>query len=415
MPRSSWFAMVLCLVFGGRSWTAAAEWFVGPAGQSDAPGTRESPWDLASALSGRHKLAAGDTVWILGGTYKYPDRTLGSPGYTVKLAGQQDRPLHVRAARGQRVTIDGGLTIQPPSDWLWIRDLELLVSENATMSRTVADPGSHPESYGRPWGGLNIQAGQGCKYINLIIHDNAQGVSFWSGATDSELYGAIIYDNGWKAPDRGHGHAVYTQNKDGVKAIADCLMTGGYGYTLHAYGSKQAYVDNYLVEGNIAYDGGTFLIGGGRPSRNIRVRDNLLSNVSLQIGYTAKDNEDCEVRQNVILKGGLTIQNYKHAVQEGNVVCPPGSAQPSDVRIEIRPNRYDPDRAHAAFYSASDQPATVSWQPDKFLRRGDRCRLLDPKNVFGAPVREWTYDGQAVAVPVSKRFAAYVLLRDERR
>ena len=44
------------------------------------------------------------------------------------------------------------------------------------------------------------------------------------------------------------------------------MMTGGYGYTLHAYGSKQAYVDNYVVRRNVCYNGGPFLIGGGRPA-----------------------------------------------------------------------------------------------------------------------------------------------------
>ena len=42
-------------------------------------------------------------------------------------------------------------------------------------------------------------------------------------------------------------------------------MTGGFGYSMHAYGSSRAYVDNYVAEGNIVYDAGQFLIGGGRP------------------------------------------------------------------------------------------------------------------------------------------------------
>ena len=87
--------------------------------------------------------------------------------------------------------------------------------------------------------------------------------------------------------DRGHGHAIYTQNEDGTKTVTDCIMTGGYGYTMHAYGSKRAYVDNYLIEGNIAYKANMFLIGGGRPSHDIRVLENYLYGVSMQIGYSA--------------------------------------------------------------------------------------------------------------------------------
>ncbi len=155
------------------------------------------------------------------------------------------------------------------------------------MPRRIAEGGSSPASYGRPWGGLNVYSGRGCKYIHLVIHDNAQGISFWSGATDNEIYGCIIYDNGWEAPDRGHGHAIYTQNEKGLKTIADCIMTGGYGFSLHAYGSPRAFVDHYLAVGNIVYRSGPFLIGGDRPSRDIRVFDNFLYRASMQIGYSA--------------------------------------------------------------------------------------------------------------------------------
>src|SRR5207253_3191665 len=118
--------------------------------------------------------------------------------------------------------------------------------------------------------------------INLVIHDNSQGVSWWSESKDSELYGCILFDNGWAGTDRGHGHAVYTQNKDGTKTIADCIFTGGYGYSLHAYGSSRADVDNYLIVGNIAYNADTFLIGGGKPSHHIRVFENLLYGVPMR-------------------------------------------------------------------------------------------------------------------------------------
>ena len=80
----------------------------------------------------------------------------------------------------------------------------------------VRRPGSHPADFTRPWGGLNVQGGRNCKYIHLVIHDCRQGVSFWSGDQGGELYGCVIYDNGWPATDRGHGHAVYTQNREGV-------------------------------------------------------------------------------------------------------------------------------------------------------------------------------------------------------
>ncbi|MHC4177571.1 MAG: right-handed parallel beta-helix repeat-containing protein [Planctomycetota bacterium] len=391
----------------------AAEWYAAPGGKPDAQGTRDAPWDLDSALSGQQEIAPGDTLWLLAGTYKYPDRKLGSPGYVVRMAGEKDKPITVRGVPDRRVTIDGGLSVQRPSTWLRIRDLEILVSENLSMSRTLDEPGSHPKSYNRPWGGLHIHSGTGCKYINLVIHDNAQGISWWKGSTDSEVHGCIIYDNGWKAPDRGHGHAIYTQNQDGTKTISDCIMTGGFGYTMHAYGSSRAYVDNYLVEGNICYDAGPFLIGGGRPSRNIRAEENYLYNVSMRVGYSAPHNEDCQIRHNVILGGGMQINNYKRVVKEGNLVLDKNDPRPkdADARVVLRPNRYDPNRAHVAVFNWA-KTLTVGMQPGRFLEPGDKYRLMDPRDFFGKPVVAGTFDGKPIRVPLPGEFAAFVLLKE---
>lgn len=412
MTRSLRFSAATgALLFLSAAEFRAAEWHVAPNGKPDAAGTTDSPWDLETALSGKHKVAPGDTIWLAAGTYRHPDRKLGSPGYVVRLAGQKDKPIHVRAARGARATLDGGLTVQQPSTFLWIWDLEVLVSENFTMPREVHEPGSHPQSYNRPWGGLNVQAGEGCKYINLVIHDNAQGVSFWSGASDSELHGCVIYDNGWKAPDRGHGHAIYTQNQSGVKTISDCIMTGGFSYTMHAYGSSRAYVDNYLIQGNFAYQGGTFLVGGGRPSRGIRVLDNLLYQVNMQLGYDAPTNEDCEVRGNLIVDGGLSINKFQKVVKEDNLVLGRSDPRPQGVRVVLRPNRYDPDRANLAVFNWAKEPA-VDVPAGGFLNRGDKYRLMDPRDLYGKPVAAGPFDGRPIRVGTPKEFCAMVLLKE---
>ena len=390
----------------------AREWFAATDGKAENPGTRDSSWDLGSALSGRQKVRPGDTLWISEGTYRHPDRRAGSPGYVVGLAGQANNAIQVRAQAGKRVTIDGGLTVQAPATWLSIWNLEILVSENLSRSRTFGEPGSSPKSYDRPWGGLNIHSGKGCQYVNLVIHDNAQGISFWSGASDSEVHGCILYDNGWKAPDRGHGHAIYTQNKDGVKTIESCMMTGGYGYTLHAYGSKQAYVDNYLVRRNVCYNGGPFLIGGGRPSHGIRVSDNVLYRVGMQIGYTAPENEDCEVTGNWIVRGSLQIQRYQRVVNRGNRVLGPDNGRPAvPTQVLVQPYRLDPNRANVVVFNGNGR-TRIAMDPAPLLRPGRAFRLMDPRDFYGKPVLTGKYEGRSIEVPIRGEFAAYVLLSD---
>ena len=54
------------------------------------------------------------------------------------------------------------------------------------------------------------------KLINCIIHHGTvSGIGFWAGMSgESEVYGNIVYDNGYTGPDRGHGHSIYTQGNE---------------------------------------------------------------------------------------------------------------------------------------------------------------------------------------------------------
>ena len=165
-------AVGIALSVGGLP---AAEWHAAPDGKPDAAGTRQSPWDLESALR-QVKIAPGDTLWLAAGTYKHPDRRPGTNGYSLKLIGAEGKPIHVRAMPGERVTVDGGLRVVNPTKFLWIWDIEIIVSENLTQTRVAKERGSHPKDLGRPWGSLNIVGGENCRYIHLVVHDNAHDV-----------------------------------------------------------------------------------------------------------------------------------------------------------------------------------------------------------------------------------------------
>ncbi|MHC4316803.1 MAG: hypothetical protein ACYSW3_30550 [Planctomycetota bacterium] len=158
---------------------AAGQWYIGPDGkaenagtrEAENAGTRESPLDIASALDGKQKVAAGDTIYLLEGTYKRRPKEL----FEIRLTGTEDKPIHVRPLPGKRVRIDGGLSMQSPSAHVWIYDLEIFVSE--PVPEKPISPGSHPRDLNKPWGGVHMHGGKNCKYINLIIHDCCQGIS----------------------------------------------------------------------------------------------------------------------------------------------------------------------------------------------------------------------------------------------
>src|SRR5262245_29182802 len=210
--------LLIIVLFGGLSAALArsprleaADWYVAVDGRETNAGTADAPWDIGTALGGGHKIAPGDNVWIRAGTYHAPAK-VGGTGYEIRLAGDESAPIRIGALPGAHATIDGGLNILPPATRIEIRDLEILVSEPRPPNAIPPDPSY--ANVNRPWGGLNVSSGTGCKFINLVIHDNSQGVSWWTPSKESELYGCIIYDNGWAGTDRGHGHAVYTQNSE---------------------------------------------------------------------------------------------------------------------------------------------------------------------------------------------------------
>ena len=172
---------------------------------------------------------------------------------------------------------------------------------------------------------------------------------------------------------------------------------------------NHAFVDHYLVQGNIAYNGGTFLIGGGRPSHDIRVLENFFYNVNLQLGYSAPFNEDCEVRNNILVNGSLAINRFRQVIQEGNLIIPPGAPRPNEpARVVLRRNRYDPTRAHVLVFNWKKNP-TVDVSLDGFATPGMIYRFMEPRDVYGRPVLEGRYTGQPVQVPMQGEFGVWVV------
>jgi len=421
------FSLVLLLAVGDL---IAAEYYVAPDGQPDNAGTRESPWDIASAWSGEQDIEPGDTLYMLGGTYRHPEREWRGGTWTINLAGTQEAPIHIRPVPGERVTIDAGVNVTPRSHHLWMWDLEITISEADQWDRRLEGSGSDARPpVDQPRGGLTIQGGQGAKFINLIVHTtNSTGIGFWRGASnDAELHGCIIYNNGWVSSARYHGPGIYTQNRDGNKWITDCILWGNYSTTIQAYGSRNAWVDGYRIIGNISFapvkEGRRqrFLIGGGRPSHDIVVSENVLYEVPLQIGYNAPHNEDVVVHDNIVVNAGMRIVRYREVDEQNNLVIGSNEDRPDKpADVVLRPNKYDPDRANLAILNWQRQPQ-VDVDLSSFLQEGDRYRIVNVLDYFGQPVAQGTYTGDQVAVPVpaseqtgNGAFCAYVVFRESR-
>jgi hypothetical protein len=247
--------------------------YVAPDGRSSGSGEIQDPWDLQTALNHPPSVRPGDVLWLRNGVYGS-----GATVFTSNLKGTNTEPILVRQFRGERATISGQLKVQGSNTWFWGFELA-----NTTIQNRISNQGG---SWSAPPGFLEgiVVFGPGSKFINLIVHDTAEGFSFWTPAQDSEIYGSLIYNNGWMGTDRGHGHGIYTQNRYGLKIVADNVIFQGFGLGIHCYGSSAAYIENYIFDGNTIFNSGTlvsrgthdynFLVTGGHGPKNITVTNN---------------------------------------------------------------------------------------------------------------------------------------------
>jgi len=400
---------------------------VTPAGTAGGDGSMASPWDLRTALAGPSAVVAGSTIWVHGGTY--------AGTFSASLSGTAEGPIVVRAWPGDRVTLDGagdGAAVLSV-DGEYARYWGLEITNTDTGNRETTMTGSSPPDIVRG-GGVNINRGTDVRFINLVVHDTAQGISFWRDAVDSEIYGCLVSLNGWDAPDRPHGHAIYTQNLTGTKRIHDNVLFFGFSYGVHAY-TEGGSIQGFDFVGNALFQTGTgtagpreggsdFLIGGLQPAGRINVQDNFgwsreRDRTVLRIGYSV-DNLDVTVRDNYVvgrtnfgapwMSIAMTGNTFVGAV-DGDVMTSmyPDNAylttDPTEPAVFVRPNRYEPGRANVIVYNWS-RAASVDFDPSAALTVGARYEIRDVQDFFGAPVATGTYTGGTISLPMSDRAPA---------
>lgn len=402
----------------------SADWYVAPDGSPEAAGTQDDPLDLATVLAAEGPVQPGERVMVLEGTY------VGR--YLSQVSGEPEAAVVVFAEPGARVTIDGNaagsgsaLSIEGP--WVEVHGFEFTNSDEGRVSK---DPGSSPSDISLV-DGVTITA-PNVKLINNVIHDTAQGVSFWSGAVDGELYGNIIYNNGWIAPDRGHGHAIYTQNAEGTKRIARNVLFFGFSFGVHAYtegGSIQGFdiVENVWfrtgasVPGQTGYTDGC-LVGGLQPVARTVLDGNAsfapgVGERGVLLGWGgAVENEDITLTDNFFV-GRLGFQgNWQQGTVTGNTVhgelsgieraaFPANTFSdelPEGQEVIVRENDYDPRRAELVVYDWAESGA-VAVDLEGVVPVGASFEVHSVFDLWGAPVVSGVFEGGAVDVPLGTK------------
>ena len=442
MPRLSRAILIIfCLLLGQGAGllqfllaeTEGASYYAAPSGHPTGDGSIGNPWDLQTALSGPASVRPGDTIWLRGGTY--------NGRYTALLRGSSSAPIKVRSYSGEWAKIDDvGVTVADSPNILtvggaytWYWGFEI------TSSNWIRDT-SIPGSQVRGGAVAILQdaalTGDGLKFINLVVHDTGGGFGLWKEATNAEIYGCVVYYNGWTGPDRGHGHGIYGQNLTGTKRVVDNIVFSNFSHGIQVFGSGAAFLDNITVQGNTFFDNGmpndyqrNILVGGGSIAQNPRIIDNVLyypgtAGQNLNVGYDPYgvgaanpvitgnyivngDNQFSPLNTNVTMTG-----NSFYSIVYGSIpslfpsnlysASPPGS-----TLVYLRPNQYEAGRANITVVNPSNA-STISVDLSGVLAPGATYEIRNAQNFLGAPVSSGVYGGGSVGLPTTNPSAAMV-------
>ncbi len=251
-------------------------------GSPNGDGSLGNPWDIATALSQPESVQPGDTIWLRGGTYGSGREVIHS-----YLLGTPSAPILVKQYPGERSVINGWLQIgccdQDPhpnlGGYVWFWGLEFASSVTDRSGQPDGPPGYAQSAI---LDSVDTWA-PGTKLINNIIHDTRLGPALWKEATGAEAYGNIVYNNGFQASDRGHGHGFYVQNGIGSSrmTVADNLSFNNFNMGMQFYGSDAALVRNLTVDGNILFNNGSISAGSALADNVIFAWSGGLSGIRL--------------------------------------------------------------------------------------------------------------------------------------
>jgi hypothetical protein len=359
-------------------------------GSSQGDGSREWPWDLQTALAGgRGTVQPGDTVWVLGGRYR--------GAFISVLSGKEGAPIVVRQYPGHRAVLDGAgsprSTLLVRGAWSVLWGLEVT---NSDLTRWTASSRSDPRA------NSVVNEARHTKYINLIIHDG--GVAFYNypHAVPVEISGCIIYNNGWVAPDRGHGHGLYLKSEGGLVLALGNILFGQFGYGIHVYSDRgSGALQGIHLEGNVAFNNGpveddsqsaNLLVGGQERADDVNVMGNRTylsagnGGANVRLGYQGVPNGSIQATQNTFAGGSpvLELGWWSAAAVRANELA--GTGTVVELRdpgllggIAWEANRYHRDPGQTAWKIAGQLLPWWAWRHTTGLGETDEA-------LPGAPV-----------------------------
>jgi uncharacterized protein YjdB len=396
----------------GKSGTAAvtvslpairAGWYVAPTGLSSGDGSSGRPWNLQTALNGAGgRVHPGDTIWLRGGTYT------GAINTTV--TGTAAAPIIVRQYPGERAVLDAnaGTSGSTRGDFFIVSGSYVTFWGFEVMN---SDPNRTSDT--RP--NLVIANASHLKFVNLIVHDGGIGFYTYPEQSDIEIYGCLIYNNGWQQPDFGNGHGIYSKSSAGPVYLRDNIIFNQFGYGIHVYANAgSGGVNNIHVEGNVSFNNGAIdtdpvnspnaniLYGGGDPATGGSIVDNMtyfspnVGTHNLMVGYSGTANIDLTVLNNYAAGGRTVFEvgSWRSLTMAGNSAFGAAS-NPVNLRsaatggFQLSNNRYYRDPALRAWLYSGTSYTFSGWQQAAGVGATDQAQAATPTQpqVFVRPSR----------------------------
>ena len=251
-------------------------YFFSPTGLSTNPGTFASPWDIKSALADQ-VIPPGSTLYALPGVYparpasgagsiaslEYPGQTENI--YQITHSGITIKPYGANASNPYPARLECGLLFMVGADDTILESLYLSNPTTIPLAEpTIAGspyPG-HPAAAPAGWaywergGMINISPlGQvdGIVLRNCVLTGGSGGVSSFN-CTALTIDGCIVFNVGWLAVDRHHGHPFYVRNGGQTNDSADrcyftrCLLSTSNQRGHSGSGSLTLYSQSEIVE-----------------------------------------------------------------------------------------------------------------------------------------------------------------------
>jgi hypothetical protein len=375
---------------------------VAPNGHSSSSGTEDQPYDLVTALSGSVGQP-GDTFWLHEGFY-----LIGN--LETKIHGAPGQPITIRQIPGERAQVVGSLNLWDSIGYVVFRDFELYSGQMGRVS-TQTGVGFNPTDLPNFKAGIQVYA-PNFSFINLVVHDTVRSAFYTScEATNTLIYGCVVYNVGWISPDNAEGHSFYLQ---GPGEISDCIAFNCTGVNFHLYANGEgSWLRNLTVDGNAAFGAGTlqqvrpsrdWIVGVDSPSiaaDNIVLKNNMgfvtADPITLSQVQIGRENMNGMVELNSnYWPEGIVLNNWSNAAVSGNVIAPQNSEPAAELQQNLAKmtarwdnNYYSRSSSREKFRFSSMNCSFADWKKNTGFDSASSCEpgRLSGTKVFVRPNR----------------------------